>query len=226
MAGEDLAMLEKAHSRPDLYLLLSLLLVILLHPVLDHGQLRKIILGGLMFVPVILATVRLAQIKGWLQPAFLLMSGALFCSVASAFSSNRTFVGMKWAILTAFFGLTVVGLFSYLKNARSVLNAHLYTAVSIYLLLGLTWFALYSAIDVFYPGSILRSSMSMADRPSELLYFSLVTLSTIGYGDVVPLYSEVRMLAALEGVTGVLYVAITVALLVSGYKRPAESREP
>jgi hypothetical protein len=178
-----------------------------------------------MFVPVILATIRLSQIKGWLWPTGLLMSGAFFVTVAGAVFPNRALDGMKWALLTVFFALTVVGLFSYLKNARSVLNSHLYTAVSIYLLLGLTWFALYSAIDVFYPGSILRSSMSMADRPSELLYFSLVTLSTVGYGDVVPLYAEVRMLAALEGLTGVLYIAITVALLVSAYKQ-GSSGEP
>ena len=61
---------------------------------------------------------------------------------------------------------------------------------------------------------------------SELLYFSLVTLSTIGYGDIVPLSGEVRMLAALEGVTGVLYVAITVALLVSSYKAQNDSGKP
>ena len=65
----------------------------------------------------------------------------------------------------------------------------------------------------------------MAARPSELLYFSLITLSTIGYGDVVPLYAEVRILAALEGITGVLYVAITVALLVSAYKPQSTARE-
>ena len=57
------------------------------------------------------------------------------------------------------------------------------------------------------------------DRQSELLYFSLVTLTTVGYGDIVPIAGEVRMLAALEAIAGVLYVAITVALLVSGYKR-------
>ena len=50
------------------------------------------------------------------------------------------------------------------------------------------------------------------DRQTELLYFSLVTLSTIGYGDIVPLIWEARILSALEGVTGVLYIAITVAL--------------
>jgi hypothetical protein len=47
----------------------------------------------------------------------------------------------------------------------------------------------------------------------------LVTLTTVGYGDILPGSGEVRMLAALEAATGVLYVAITVALLVSAYKR-------
>ena len=80
------------------------------------------------------------------------------------------------------------------------------------------WFALYSAIDVFDPGAIQLTAAGR-DRQSEILYFSLVTLSTIGYGDILPIGGEVRMLAALEGITGVLYVAITVALLVSAYKQ-------
>lgn len=176
-----------------------------------------------MFVPVILATVRLSTIKGWVWPSVLLAVAAFICSVADAFVPNPALVGAKWGLLTPFFGLTVVGLFSYLKNARSVTDEHLYTAVSIYLLLGMMWFALYSAIEVFCPGAILHTGAAVTDRSSELLYFSLVTLSTIGYGDVVPVRGEVRMLAALEGVTGVLYVAITVALLVSAYKQQGTS---
>lgn len=80
------------------------------------------------------------------------------------------------------------------------------------------WFSLYRTIEVFYPGSISHASGSM-NHEGELLYFSLVTLTTIGYGDVVPLGGEIRMLAVLEGMAGVLYTAITVALLVSAYKR-------
>ena len=57
-----------------------------------------------------------------------------------------------------------------------------------------------------------------AERETELLYFSLITLSTIGYGDIVPLSGEARMLSALEGVTGVLYIAVTVAILVSSFR--------
>ena len=216
------AMLDKAQARPDLLLLLSLLLVILMYPVLNHGEVRRLILGGLLFLPVLLATVRLSKVKGWVWPSVLLMVATFLVGVASNLFPVPALVGMKWALLSAFFGLTVAGLFFYLTDARSVIAAHLYTAASIYLLLGMTWFALYSAIDVFWPGTIQHSAGG-PDRQSELLYFSLITLTTIGYGDVVPLHAEVRMLAALEGITGILYVAITVALLVSAYKQQGTS---
>lgn len=210
-------------ARRDLFLLLSLLLVIVLYPLLDHGDFRRLVLGGLMFAPLLLATVRVAQIKRRVWPIVLLMTGVIVSAVVSTFFPFRMLLGLKWGLLAAFFGVSVIGLFSYLKNARSIGDGHLYTAVSIYLLLGMQWFALYSVIDVLSPGSIQHSSSATADRHAELLYFSLVTLSTIGYGDVLPLHGEVRMLAALEGIAGVLYIAITVALLVSAYRPRANS---
>jgi hypothetical protein len=205
-------------GRRDLFLLLSLLLVILLYPLLDHDDVQRLVLGCLMFAPLLLATVRVAQIKGWVWPTVLLMTCAVLCAVLSMFFPSSTMVGLKWGILAAFFGLCACGLFSYLRTAQTIRDGHLSTAVSIYLLLGLQWFALYSAIDVLWPGSIQHNTSATTERHAELLYFSLVTLSTIGYGDVVPLQGEVRILAALEGIAGVLYIAITVALLVSAYR--------
>jgi hypothetical protein len=123
-------MLEKAQSRPDLLLLLSLLLVIVMYPLLDYGGIRKLIMAALIFVPLIPATVWLSKIKGWLWPSLALMAGFLVFSVASIIVPHPTLIAIKWAVMAAFFGLTVVGLFSYLKNARSVTDAHLYTAVS------------------------------------------------------------------------------------------------
>jgi hypothetical protein len=206
----------------DLLLLLSLLLLILLYPVLDRGDVQRMLLGGVMFAPLILATIKVAQLKSLAWPAVLLMACAVVCAVLSIFFPYAIIFGLKWMMLAAFFGLSAVGLFSYLREAHTISNDHLYTAISIYLLLGLQWFGLYSAFDVLLPGSIHHSTASIADRHAELLYFSLITLSTIGYGDVVPVQGEVRMLAALEGIAGVLYIAITVALLVSAY-RPRSS---
>lgn len=204
--------------RPDLLLLLSLVLMILLHPILDRSTLRRLLMEVLIFVPVVLATIRLSQIKRRLWPTGLLAAGAMILVVLQDFWQGTVIVTLKWAFLAAFFAVTVVGLFEFLRQAREVREVHLYTAVSIYLLLGLLWFSLYCAIDTYYPGSILQGGSVLTNREDQLLYFSLITLSTIGYGDIVPVDPEVRMLAALEGMIGVLYVAITVAILVSAFR--------
>src|SRR5215469_18574332 len=98
-------------STPDLLLLLALLLVILLNPLLDHGELRRLILTGLTFVPVVLATFRLAQSRRYIRPAVLLMSITLAFGVASVFKPNSVLLTIKWGSLAAFFALSVAGLF-------------------------------------------------------------------------------------------------------------------
>jgi hypothetical protein len=166
---------------------------------------------------MVLSIIRLSQIKSWVWPSVLLALGnAAFVLVGNTFRSS-TLTGIRWGFMATFFAFTAAGLFSHLRSTRTVAQAQLYTAVNIYLLLGLLWATLYLAIDAFSPGAIQIGSHA-ADRQTELLYFSLVTLSTIGYGDIVPLGGEARILAALEGVTGVLYIAITVALLVSRFR--------
>src|SRR5215831_4038413 len=170
--------------RPDRLLLLSLLLMILLHPILVHGTLRRLFMEVLIFVPVVLATVRLSQIRARLWPTVLLMMMAMIIALLSDVWQSAAVITTKWALLSAFFAVTVVGLFDYLRRAREVTEAHLYTAVSIYLLLGMLWFSVYCAIDTYHPGSILQGGAALTNRENQLLYFSLVTLATIGYGDI------------------------------------------
>ena len=148
----------------------------------------------------------------------LLALGNVVFVVAGNTFPSPTLTGIRWGILTAFFALTAVGLFWHLRNSLSVAEAELYTAINIYFLLGLLWATLYLALDSFFPGSI-KMAISAADHQTELLYFSLITLSTVGYGDIVPISGMARILTALEGVTGVLYIATTVALLVGRFRR-------
>jgi Ion channel len=214
---EAFSLNAKLQSRPDLLLLLSLLVAILLTPLLNQDNWRRLVLAGVTFIPVVLSIVRLSQIKRWVWLSVLLAVGNAVFVVAGNTFPSPTLTGIRWAFLAAFFGLTAAGLFSHLRNSRSIARAQLYTAVNIYLLLGLLWATLYLAMDAVSPGSI-RIGSHTAERQTDLLYFSLVTLSTIGYGDIVPLSGEARILAALEGVTGVLYIAITVALLVGRFR--------
>jgi len=204
-------------SRPDLLLLLSLLAAILLTPMLDRDNWGRLVLATVTFIPIVLSVVRLSQIKSWLWPSVMLALGNAVFVVAGNTFPSRALTGIRWAVLAAFFGLAAAGLFSHLRSSRSIARAQLYTAVNIYLLLGLLWATLYLAVDVFSPGSIQIGSHP-ADRQTELLYFSLITLSTVGYGDIVPLSGTARILTALEGVTGVLYIATTVAVLVGRFR--------
>jgi hypothetical protein len=151
----------------------------------------------------------------------LLVFGALVLATSNFISPNPAFEAATWVILTAFFALTVVGLFSYLMAVRVITDVHLYTAASIYLLLGMLSFALCSAIEEIHTGSfthITHSAAGIIDRPSDLLYFSMAA-PTLVYGDILPVSGVVRMLSALEAGSGALYLAITVALLVSAHKQ-------
>ena len=115
----------------DLFLLLSLLLVILIYPLMDRGDVRRLVLGGLMFAPLLLATARMTQIKVWVRPTVFLMGAVVVSTVVSTLFPLRTLIGLKWGTLAAFFGLSVIVLFSYVRNARTIDDGHLYTAVSI-----------------------------------------------------------------------------------------------
>ncbi len=75
-------MQAKLQSRPDLLLLLSLLLAILLTPVLDQGNWGRLVLAAVTFIPVVVSIVRLAQIKVWVWPSILLMLGNVIFVVA------------------------------------------------------------------------------------------------------------------------------------------------
>jgi hypothetical protein len=93
--------------------------------------------------------------------------------------------------------------------------------VSIYLLLGLTWVFLYAIILHVNPDSFEGLVIAKSGHPVEIRhlfpvlgYFSLTTLSTIGFGDIIPLILQARYAAVAEGITGQFYLASLVARLV------------
>ena len=91
--------------------------------------------------------------------------------------------------------------------------------VAAYLVLGLTWYLAYHLVALGFPEAFSAQGFpSMADRnslSSQLFYFSFVTLTSIGYGDIVAVHPVARMLVILEGVTGQLFPVILIARLVS-----------
>jgi hypothetical protein len=87
-------------------------------------------------------------------------------------------------------------------------------AVVLYLLLGLTWAIAYHAVDALWPGAFTERPTDDAGL-ADWTYFSFVTLTTVGYGDIVPVAQGARSLAILEALVGQLYPAVIIARLVS-----------
>ena len=97
-------------------------------------------------------------------------------------------------------------------------------AIAAYLLLGVLWAYAYALVAHLRPGAF-SGPVRPEDGPRAFFYFSFLTLTTVGYGDVLPVHPVARSLAMLEAVTGPLYLAILVARLVSlgrGIRRGAQ----
>ena len=85
-----------------------------------------------------------------------------------------------------------------------------------YFLLALVWALLFRALDIWAPGAF--SLAADGDPFTELLYFSLVTITTLGYGDISPVAPFARISAGLEAATGTLYIAILIARIVGSLR--------
>jgi VanZ family protein len=94
------------------------------------------------------------------------------------------------------------------------LRDRIFGAIALYLLLGLMWALVYAVVDLFAPGAF--AGRSQTDQgATDWVYFSFVTLTTVGYGDIVPVSRIVRSLCILEALVGQLYPAVIIARLVS-----------
>jgi voltage-gated potassium channel len=103
-------------------------------------------------------------------------------------------------------------------GAGPVNAERLYAALSAYVLIGVALGVVYWILEQSAPGSLALSSA----RPVTLeraLYFSFVTLATLGYGDIVPISEPASWLAILEAMGGQMYLAVLVARLVSLYAK-------
>jgi hypothetical protein len=95
------------------------------------------------------------------------------------------------------------------------INVHrIQGAVAAYLLLGLAWALAYETVALVATGAFSFAGPAEGER-GRFIYFSFVTLSTLGYGDVIPVHPVARSLAVTEALTGQLYPAILLGRLVS-----------
>jgi voltage-gated potassium channel Kch len=135
---------------------------------------------------------------------------------ATAWLEHPALSAMTLGIWTVIGLLAAAGALRFAMRAASVDAEHLYAALSAYLLAGIFFGLFYWVLEQSWPGTF-----AVAGDFSRMsaIYFSFVTLATLGYGDIVPRTDVARALAIVEGVGGQLFLAVMVARLVSLYTR-------
>lgn len=112
-----------------------------------------------------------------------------------------------------FFGYMVVIILMYIFRQREVTFDLIVGSICGYFLLGLLWGSLYTLLETSQPGSFLYVDAHIVDQ-SFFNYYSFVTLTTLGYGDITPLTPAARSFSILQAVAGQLYIAILISRLV------------
>lgn len=132
--------------------------------------------------------------------------------------TNAWKVQATYFILLVFHVTIIWTLMRYIFQARVITADVIYAACAVYFLLSFFFVPIYGMLETASPGAFLDNVRGQAVSWQQLVYYSLITLSTAGYGDVVPASPWARMLAGIEATVGVLYVAVLMARLVSLYE--------
>ena len=203
-------------------LLVGIVALLLISPFPEiYDRLDNVItpLTAVIFLAVILGTAR-QKVTIWLLS--VLMLAWVVISIATdgsgLFATVTLLAPLLFMVLVA---AVFILLASWMVRAAHINIEVLSAAICGYLLLGILWTGFYAAVENIRFFAHHRSAFLSSTAPrltvEDLLYFSYATLTTTGYGDIIPRGGEVRMLAVLEAMVGVFYNTIVVARFVGLY---------
>jgi len=195
-----------------IYIILAIMLVLLLNPYLQTLGLIGKLLSTLILalIPLSCAFALTRQRK---KAIFILLVAAPFVIIDAL---NFFFTSHLLLIINLGLGIFLYFYISFLMvkhllSIRAVTADMIYSAVSIYFLIGIGWAGIYDLLEFISPGSFTGQS------ETDLLYFSFVTLTTLGFGDVLPLSTLAQRLVIIEATTGSIYMTVIVAIIVGRY---------
>jgi voltage-gated potassium channel len=155
----------------------------------------------------------------WITALCLLIPAAVL-NAMYVFRPEHRIAIPALACTILFLGFTIVSLLRAVIRSEQITHDTIYGSLNVYLLMALAWGSAYLLLETIQPGAL---SIDAIRHPNhridwyDCIFYSFVTLTTIGYGDIVPVTDKARSLSILEAVCGVPYVAILVSRLVGLY---------
>ncbi|HKQ40364.1 MAG TPA: potassium channel family protein [Verrucomicrobiae bacterium] len=203
-------------------LLIALAVLLICAPFVEELEGGHLILSVLFSLVLIAAVVAVADRKRTLAIALVLAVPAITARWINHFRPDLVHPSVFLICALVLLAFVIGHLLSFILRAPVVTVDVLCASIAAYLMLGLTWTVAYWLVDQVTPGGAFSFNTDRGEHSMNGFtgfYFSFITLSTVGYGDITPVSRAARWLAALEAMTGLLYVAVLIARLVSLYSR-------
>jgi hypothetical protein len=196
-----------------------LLIVFVLYPLQDIGVLGHLLIDVLFTITLISGVVAVTSSPLWAGLACLFTIVALGLRWASA-----AMPAAELALWDAGSSLIVCALLAGIVLTQAsregpITVQRIQGAIAAYILIGLAFAFAYEVVALRDPSALHTGSANVADGRSgltaELVYFSFITLTTLGYGDITPVHAAARSLSMLEGLFGQIFPVVAIARLVS-----------
>lgn len=206
-------------------LLISIFLINVLYPISELGTFAAVSFVGL-YLALTGSAIYLVSSNRRLLIVAVLLGSVIGVTGGITILSGFTLMWAQLAWNASLFVqvlLVITLLVIFIIQSERVTREVLFAAIAIYFLLAGLFTIMYTVIESLAPGAFVSSNGAEITW-QRLNYFSLVTISTLGYGDIVPVTSTVQSLSALEASIGTLYIAILIGRFVSLYQHD-ESRQ-
>jgi voltage-gated potassium channel len=197
-----------------LLLLVLLLLLILITPFLeDFFQTR--ILNDIFLTAIFIWIIYTIKLKKAQTLIAVILVLPLIISTWASYMVGLASVGMATRIFGAlFFAYAVINILRIIYKTKEITRETIYAAIVAYLLLALMWAFIYAILETAIPGSFDLPEQGFRGEYIQFEYFSFITITTLGYGDIIPLTDKASALAICEAVIGQIYLVVLVAWLV------------
>jgi hypothetical protein len=196
---------------------LAVALLFVLVPVIAAGSTHAQILAGLVALALVAGAVVMSgnvTVFAVLLVALAIQVGVALSRLVGAHSSHHLYLlAVAWPLFTVAFGWVVAR--AVFRPGRVTVH-RIVGAVFLYLLIAVAFASLFALMGFFIPDAF--SGITFDDTPrltGTLFYFSIVTLTSTGYGDLFPVHPIARSLCNVETILGQLYPATLLARLVS-----------
>ena len=194
---------DSRSSKKFYYLMLALLLMLLAAPVSIGGEIGEWVFSLLSLAVVVFAAY--ATRKSYHMPivATVLALLAISIDLTSLVNNNHFVELMDGVFYVFFFVLVTIAIFRDAMTERQITTDTIYGAICVYFFIGITFGMVYEFLELIQPGSFASNS---GTAWFDLHYYSFITLTTIGYGEITPVSRYARSLVLVEGVLGVFYL--------------------